>query len=183
MVDDLFRDPRRGMNTQHELTALLRQSVFSRLAGYEDTNDAERLAVDPAMRRVSTCRGGSPAKVVRSHPGTYSTPACRARHGALVMTGLARQNGSRCDGPRGCPAPNSRNEPEKPTWHPGGYPSSARKSGETRKRGRRSRGDAGTIREYCPGGVAGQGQMGNVGLIKLWSDRNSNLSLSFCPAS
>jgi len=29
-----------------------RQSVYSRLAGYEDTNDAERLRVDPTIRRV-----------------------------------------------------------------------------------------------------------------------------------
>ena len=52
MADDMFRDPPHGKNTQHELTALPRQSVYSRLAGYEDTNDAERLAIDPAMRQV-----------------------------------------------------------------------------------------------------------------------------------
>ena len=31
---------------------LLRQSIYSRLAGYEDVNDAERLSVDPVMRHV-----------------------------------------------------------------------------------------------------------------------------------
>jgi hypothetical protein len=35
-------DARTGKNGRHALVRLLRQSVFSRLAGYEDVNDAER---------------------------------------------------------------------------------------------------------------------------------------------
>lgn len=46
----LLSDGRRGKNTRHVLAGLLRQSVFGRLAGYEDVNDADRLARDPAMR-------------------------------------------------------------------------------------------------------------------------------------
>ncbi len=48
---------RRGKNTRHLLAGLFRQSVFGRLAGYEDVNDADRLAHDPAMRAV-VYRGG-----------------------------------------------------------------------------------------------------------------------------
>jgi len=44
-----LRETRGGRNVQHELVPLLRQSVYSRLAGYEDTSDAVRLARDPAM--------------------------------------------------------------------------------------------------------------------------------------
>jgi hypothetical protein len=43
---------RRGKNTRHVLIGLLRQSVFGRLAGYEDVNDTDRLARDPAMRWI-----------------------------------------------------------------------------------------------------------------------------------
>ena len=49
---DTLADARTGKNARHRLAGLLRQSVFGRLAGYEDVNDAERLCRDPAMRWV-----------------------------------------------------------------------------------------------------------------------------------
>ncbi|MEO0625061.1 MAG: transposase, partial [Pseudomonadota bacterium] len=39
----IIADPRVGKNGRHHLAGLLRQSIFSRLAGYEDVNDADRL--------------------------------------------------------------------------------------------------------------------------------------------
>ena len=49
MAGSIFQDQRTGRNTRPTMTALLRQSVYSRLAGNEDTNDADRLCVDPSM--------------------------------------------------------------------------------------------------------------------------------------
>ena len=48
----MLADARTGKNGRHALVGLLRQSVFGRLAGYEDVNDAERLRHDPAMRWI-----------------------------------------------------------------------------------------------------------------------------------
>jgi hypothetical protein len=45
-------DFRTGNNICHSITALLRQSLYSRLGGYEDVNDADRLRVDPVMRHI-----------------------------------------------------------------------------------------------------------------------------------
>ena len=48
----MLSDSCRGKNTRHFLTGLLRQSVFGRLAGYEEVNEADRLALDPAIRWI-----------------------------------------------------------------------------------------------------------------------------------
>jgi hypothetical protein len=52
-ASDIMSDKRNGRNIQHDMTNLLRQSVYTRLAGYEDVNDAQRLSVDPVMRAVT----------------------------------------------------------------------------------------------------------------------------------
>lgn len=54
LIDRHLVDRRQGKNTQFPLADLLRQSVYSRLAGYEDVNDAERLAQDPTFRLIGS---------------------------------------------------------------------------------------------------------------------------------
>lgn len=49
-----LRGSRRGKNTQFPFTDLLRQSVYSRVAGYADVNDAARLAQDPTFRLIGS---------------------------------------------------------------------------------------------------------------------------------
>lgn len=53
-------DNRRGKSIVHRLDGLFRQSVFGRLAGYKDVNDADRLAVDPVIRQVVPLRSNWP---------------------------------------------------------------------------------------------------------------------------
>ena len=57
-ANECLQESRGGRNVQHRLVGLLRQSVYGRLAGYEDTNDAERLAQNPTMRIIVGRRGG-----------------------------------------------------------------------------------------------------------------------------
>ena len=52
LAGDVLADSRTGKNGWHGVVGLLRQSVYGRLAGYEDVNDAERLGRDPAMRWI-----------------------------------------------------------------------------------------------------------------------------------
>jgi len=58
LIEHHLTDSRRGKNTQLPLADLLRQSVYSRMAGYEDVNDAERLSQDPTFRLIGSERPG-----------------------------------------------------------------------------------------------------------------------------
>jgi hypothetical protein len=73
MADDLLKDWRTGTNTRHAMVGLMRQSIFSRLAGYEDTNDADRLSVDPAMRFVVGGRAAENSAASTSQMGRFET--------------------------------------------------------------------------------------------------------------
>ncbi len=63
MVEDLLHDWRTGQNMRHTMLAMLRQSIFSRLAGYEDTNDADRTSIDATNGQDSRGRGQATVQV------------------------------------------------------------------------------------------------------------------------
>ena len=54
LIDEHLSDSRQGTNKQFTLADLLRQSIYSRLAGYEDLNDAERVSIDPTFRLIGS---------------------------------------------------------------------------------------------------------------------------------
>ena len=70
---DALADARTGKNGRHRLAGLLRQSIFGRLAGYEDVNDADRLCRDPAMRWVVGDRAITGSAASASQMGRFET--------------------------------------------------------------------------------------------------------------
>jgi len=81
-------------NKQHLLVPLLRPSISSRLAGYEDVNDADRLCVDPAMRHVV---GGIATQLEKpaasaSEVGRFESPRCP--RSVEIANGLAFHHAS-----------------------------------------------------------------------------------------
>ncbi len=89
----LLTDSRQGSNKQHLLVPLLRQSIYSRLAGYEDVNDAERLAVDPAMRHVVGGRAAEADNEAASMSvvGRFETEILSQRHNLTALMNLSGQ--------------------------------------------------------------------------------------------
>ena len=73
LAASVLGEGRRGRNIRHHLPGLLRQAVYGRLAGYEDVNDAERLARDPVMRAIVGREGIDRPAASTSQMGRFET--------------------------------------------------------------------------------------------------------------
>jgi hypothetical protein len=87
---DAFHDSRTGKNGWHGMTGLFRQSVFGRLGGYEDVNDAERLGRDPAIRWIVGGKAVERQAASTSQMGRFETELLASDANVEV---LANMNG------------------------------------------------------------------------------------------
>ena len=85
----LLQDGRRGRNGWHAVVGMLRQSVFGRLAGYEDVNDAERLSHDPAMRWLVGGKATHRGAASSSQMGRFETQWLTADANLSALGALA----------------------------------------------------------------------------------------------
>ena len=90
MVESWLVDTRLGLNKRHALIGLLRQSVYARLAGYEDLNDAERLRVDPVFGQLIGGRAAEKGAASVSQMSRFETEMLTARGNLHGLEALNR---------------------------------------------------------------------------------------------
>ena len=81
----------RGKNIQLPLTDLMRRSVYSRLAGYEDVNDAERLSQDPAFRLIGSGRIWERGAALTSRLQSFETELLTQPENLAGLTRINRE--------------------------------------------------------------------------------------------
>jgi hypothetical protein len=88
LIEQYLTDSRAN-NARFCFADLLRQSVYSRLAGYEDVNDAERLSQDPTFRLISSEKLWDRGAALTSRLQTFETEMLAEEEN---FAGLARIN-------------------------------------------------------------------------------------------
>jgi hypothetical protein len=91
LIERHLIDSRRGKNVQVLLSDLLRQSVYSRLAGYEDVNDAERLSQDPTFRLICSKKILESGAALTSRLQSFETEVLTQEENLAGLAALNRE--------------------------------------------------------------------------------------------
>ena len=91
IAGDVLTDTRRGKNGRHGLVGQFRQSVFGRLGGYDDVNDADRLSLDPVMRWIVGGHAVTKQAASRSQMGRFETEVLATEENLTALAGLSGQ--------------------------------------------------------------------------------------------
>ena len=97
LVDRHLSDSRRGKNIQFPLADLLRQSIYSRLAGYEDVNDAGRLSQDPTFRLIGSHKIWQRGAALTSRLQSFETEVLTQEENLAGLAALNRELVARAD--------------------------------------------------------------------------------------
>jgi len=91
LMERHLTDSRRGKNTQLPLADLLRQSIYRRLAGYEDVNDAERLSQDPTFRLIGSKKIRERGAALTSRLQSFETEVLTQEDNLAGLAALNRE--------------------------------------------------------------------------------------------
>ena len=91
LIDEHLSDSREGLNKKFPLADLLRQSVYSRLAGYEDLNDAARVSADPTFRLIGSEKNWNRGAALTSTLHGFETGTLTSEDNLLGLMALNRE--------------------------------------------------------------------------------------------
>ena len=99
LIDEHLSDSRQGLNTKFPLVDLLRQSVYSRLAGYEDLNDAVRVSADPTFRLIGTKKNWDRGAALTSTLHGFETEMLATEENLIGLMAVNRELVAQAEAP------------------------------------------------------------------------------------
>ena len=91
LIDEHLTDSRQGTNKKFPLADLVRQSVYSRLAGYEDLNDAARVSADPTFRLIGSKKNWDRGGALTSRLQSFEAELLASEENLLGLMAVNRE--------------------------------------------------------------------------------------------
>lgn len=91
LIEQHLTDSRQGTNKKFPLADLVRQSIYSRLAGYEDLNDAVRVSADPTFRLIGSKKNWDRGGALTSRLQTFETELLAGDENLIGLMAVNRE--------------------------------------------------------------------------------------------